>query len=193
MKSILGCLVALALAGCAETPPPSQAARDAASGRAQTAADLLSERLGAELRAAMASGGSVAALAVCKERAPAIAAAVKEESGVDIRRTALRVRNPDNAPDAWELQILREFQARHASGEPWQAMSAQTVERGALRWMGAIPMGQLCSSCHGERETLAEDTRQALAQSYPHDAATGFIVGELRGAFTARVPLTPEE
>lgn len=188
MKPLLGCLLGLALTAC--TQAPSQGEIDAARTRAEAAATLLSEQLSGELRAAMAAGGTVAAISVCKARAPAIAAEIEAETGVKIGRTALRLRNQTNAPDAWEFEMLREFEARHAAGEPLSAMSAQRLERDTLRWVRPIPMGDMCASCHGAREALADDTRQALAQSYPDDGATGFAVGDLRGAFTARVPLT---
>jgi hypothetical protein len=187
MRAFVGCLLGLALAAC--TQAPDQAALDTARTRAETAANLLSERLSTELRAAMASGGTVAAISVCKERAPAIAAEIEAETGVEIGRTALSVRNRANAPDAWELAMLRAFEARHARGEALGAMAAQTLERDTLRWMRPIPMGDMCSSCHGQADELSAETRQALAASYPEDRATGFMVGALRGAFTARVPL----
>jgi hypothetical protein len=120
----------------------------------------------------MTAGGTVAAISVCKERAPAIAAEIEAETGVEIGRTALRVRNRANAPDPWELEMLQAFEARHARGEALGAMTAQTLERDTLRWMRPIPMGAMCSSCHGAPETLGDDTRQALAQSYPDFAAS---------------------
>lgn len=190
MRLLFFGLLGMALAACAKAP--SQSERDHARARAESAAALLSEQLSAELRAAMATGGTVAAIAVCNERAPAIAAEIEADTGVAIGRTALRVRNSANAPDAWELDRLREFEARHARGEPLDTMEAQTIEPNTLRWMRPIPMGEMCQACHGPREALADDTRQALAQSYPDDQATGFAPGDLRGAFTARVPLTSD-
>ena len=64
----------------------------------QLALQLGSELKG-ELGKAMAAGGPVAAISVCRERAPAIAARLSRESGAAVGRTALRVRNPANAPD----------------------------------------------------------------------------------------------
>jgi hypothetical protein len=58
------------------------------------------------------------ALAAC---APAIAAEIHNASGVEIGRTALRVRNAANAPDAWEIEMRRRFEERHATGKPWAA------------------------------------------------------------------------
>ena len=47
--------------------------------------------------------------------------------------------------------------------------------------MRAIPTEALCLTCHGE--TLAPELAAAIAREYPNDQATGFKLGELRGAF----------
>ena len=45
-------------------------------------------------------------------------------------------------------------------------------------------MAPQCLACHGPRESQSPELRTALERDYPHDAATGYAVGELRGAFT---------
>jgi hypothetical protein len=185
-------MFALALVACEQPAPPvapgDAAALEASADQARSAADALFARLRGELTAAMQSGGPVAAMSVCKERAPAIAAALEAETGVDIERTALRVRNPVNAPDAWEREMLESFLARHAAGEAFVDMEAMTVDGNALRWMRPIPMGETCAACHGS--SIAPEVATALLAVYPGDAATGFEPGALRGAFTARVALS---
>lgn len=176
------------LAGCT-TPAVDQHQIDLASTKAAAAADLLSQKLSAELASAMANGGPAAAVLVCKDRAPAIAAEIEAASGVDIERTALRIRNPENAPDAWETTTMESFAARRKAGEAWAAMSATLVDGEQLRWMRPIPLGPMCVTCHGEASGITPETRQALLAIYPGDHAVGFSPGELRGAFTARAPL----
>lgn len=136
----------------------------------------------------MKDGGPVAAIAVCRERAPVIAADVSRETGVTVGRTALRWRNPDNRPSSWERRMLKDFAARQAKGEALPAMSATRVNRGQLEWLKPIPMGAMCLSCHGGSEVTPE-TAAAIAAAYPRDKARGFATGDLRGAFRARVPL----
>lgn len=176
------------LAGCATAAPEARV--DAAEARAREAADLLFTRLSGELSAAMQAGGPPGAVGVCRDRAPAIAQDVARETGVRIGRTSLRVRNPANAPDAWEREVLEAFEARRAGGEAWSAMEARQVNGAELRWMRPIPTGALCVSCHGGAE-VSPATEAALAAAYPRDAARGYAMGDLRGAFTARVPLSP--
>lgn len=195
-KSILLGGLCLTVAACAdtrlarsgETPAPSAAELAAAEARARAAADTLFTRLNAELIAALQEGGPRAAVNVCKVRAPAIAAEIETQERVDIERTALKVRNPANAPSPWERETLAAFEARHAAGEAWQGMEARRVADGVLHWMRPIPMGGMCIACHGGDE-VAPETAAAIAAAYPNDTARGFAVGQLRGGFSARVPL----
>jgi hypothetical protein len=43
-----------------------------------------------------------------------------------------------------------------------------------------------CLVCHGEAEAQPAALREALASAYPHDRATGYAVGDLRGAFSLK-------
>lgn len=146
-----------------------------------------------ELNSAMESGGPIEAIAVCKERAPAIAAELGESSGWEVGRTSLKTRNTLlNTPDAWEMQVLESFDTRLADGQPIDTLAQAEVvedERGrAFRFMKAIPTVELCLACHGEH--IAEPVLEALDEHYPDDRARGFKVGDIRGAFTLSKPLS---
>ncbi|MFZ0255694.1 MAG: DUF3365 domain-containing protein [Gammaproteobacteria bacterium] len=143
------------------------------------------------LKTAIASGGPAHAIEVCKETAPAIAAAISEDRGWDIARTSLKLRNPSNAPDAWERRVLEEFKQRVARGEDPQQIDRHEIVsvngQRYFRYMKAIPMDQVCLTCHGKE--LAPPIATKLEDLYPQDQATGFSVGDLRGAFTIRQPM----
>jgi hypothetical protein len=149
---------------------------------------MLAKVLMSELSAALNEGGAAKAIGVCKNRAPDIAADVSKQSGLEVRRTALKVRNAANAPDAWEIKVLEEFRARVAKGEdPSGVEHSAIVEQAGqrtFRYMKAIPMGEPCLKCHGPELDPALQVR--IREFYPKDEATGFKKGELRGAFTVR-------
>lgn len=180
-----------ALSSCTTPAAPTSDEIEAASAKARSSADLLFQRLSAELGAAMAKGGPAAAIRVCKDRAALIASEIEASSGVDIERTALRVRNPANAPDAWEKTTMETFSARREAGEDWSAMTAIRIEGKYLRWMRPIPLGGMCVTCHGGADAIPPEARRVLLEAYPNDTAVDFAVGELRGAFTARVGTAP--
>ena len=71
--------------------------------------------LKSELKEAMQSGGPIQAIDVCKKIAPKIAARASEQTGWRVGRTALKVRNSANTPDAWERRVLEDFEKRKAS------------------------------------------------------------------------------
>jgi hypothetical protein len=149
------------------------------------------QRLKAELEAAIAQGGPVGAIAVCRDKAPAIAQELSAASGALVSRTALRVRNPANAPQPWQREVLLRFQDRMAAGEAADGLeSIETPAGEGARYMKAIPTGPLCLTCHGS--SLSAEVQSALRSMYPEDAATGFAVGDLRGAFSVVWPAEGE-
>ena len=142
----------------------------------------LGSQLKQELRQAMAAGGPVAAVKVCHTRAAAIAAAVSAETQWEIGRTSLKWRNPNNAPDEWEQQTLRQFEQRKAAGEAVAKLEAMKTTNEGFRYMKAIPTQGLCLTCHGTE--IKPEIASELQRLYPEDNATGFRLGDIRGAFT---------
>jgi cytochrome c551/c552 len=147
-----------------------------------------------ELQAAMKEGGPAHAIGVCGEVAPSIAGNISQKSGWAVGRTALKVRNPRNAPSVRERAVLMAFKQRRAAGESFKTMESATVveegDRRYLHYMKAIPTQEVCLACHGSN--VKEPVQQAIDAQYPADAATGFEKGELRGAFTFVKPLGAE-
>lgn len=159
---------------------------------ARATAMALGGKLKAELEAALKSDGPVKALAVCKTVAPAIAADLAASSGGKVGRTALKVRNPANAPDAFETAVLLRFVDDVAKGaDPAKLEHAEIVDadgKRLLRYMKAIPMAPApCATCHGTE--VAPDLLKSIRDLYPADQAVGFKPGEIRGAFTITKPL----
>jgi len=153
----------------------------------------LGGQLKGELSKAIAEGGPIAAINICYLRAPEIAAQLSQSSGARVGRTALRVRNPSNAPDELERAVLEQFSTDLGSGPVDRPLEAVfEIRRGDAaerRYMRAIPTDALCLTCHGK--TLAPEIAAAIARDYPKDQATGFEQGQLRGAFSVVWPAAP--
>lgn len=185
--ALAGALLALALSG------PAGAAEDLSS-RVQASKAAVSAFAGSlkgALKGALEKGGPLGAIAACNERAPAIASEQSARHGLAIGRTSLGVRNPANAPDAWERAVLEDFERRRAAGEDAADLVryevVETDGRREFRFMKAIPTGEVCLACHGA--ALAPEVASRLDALYPDDRARGFAVGDLRGAFTVRQPM----
>jgi hypothetical protein len=153
----------------------------------------LGSQLKGELSKAIAEGGPLAAINVCYLRAPEIAAQLSEASGARVARTALRVRNPSNAPDDLERSVLEQFRVDLGTGPLDRPLEAAfEIRRGDAverRYMRAIPTDALCLTCHGK--DLSPELAAAIARDYPGDQATGFEQGQLRGAFSVTWPAAP--
>lgn len=176
--------------GCAGLAAPALAADDEMTALVDEAKGLMGSFGGTlkdELMAAVKAGGPVNAIGVCNEVAPEIAASVSEGSGWNVGRSSHRLRNPDNAPDAFTAAAIAEFLEREAAGEkPDDLAKAAIVEedgKQVFHIVKAIPTGDLCVNCHGGDEVTAE-VEAKLAQLYPDDEARGFSVGQMRGVFT---------
>ena len=181
MKRILCSAVSLLLgsvAFAADIDKP--AAVDDAKAITQQFAGTLRE----ELVGAMQSGGPINALEVCNIEAMPITAGVAEERHADVSRVSLKNRNPDNVPNDWQRLVLEDFDKRAASGEAIDTMaSVEFVESDnatQLRFMKAVPTGGPCLACHGQE--LDAGLQARITELYPDDKATGYSLGEVRGA-----------
>lgn len=152
-------------------------------------ADALAATLQTELQRAIKQGGPIAAISVCHDKAPAIAAQLSTQSGAHIRRIALRTRNPQAEPSAAQRERLTALLAAPltADGKPQMlAWRETTSQASTIEFLRAIPLGPLCVTCHGE--AIAPDLSAAIKKLYPDDQAVGFKLGELRGAFAITWP-----
>jgi len=141
----------------------------------------------------IAKGGHANAISVCREKAPAMAKGLSEKTGWAIRRVSLKNRNPKATPDAWEAAVLQEFEQRLAAGQsPVTMDKSEVVEidgKKVMRYMKALPTQELCMSCHGKENKVSPEVQAKLKELYPDDKATGYDVGQIRGAITAKKPL----
>ena len=162
---------------------PVRSADDVALATANTAAADLGRSLRARLLAAMGGGGPTRAVDVCTRGASAIAAAVAERNHARVGRGSLRMRGATAAPD-WVQVWLRAQGERPAAG----VVGFARVEDGRARVLRPIAIEAPCLHCHGE--SVAPAVSALLAEHYPNDAATGYRLGDLRGALWAEVELS---
>ena len=179
--------VILAVAGCAApSPEPVDV-----SAKSAALADRFQADLQGQLQAAMKAGGPVGAIGVCQQAAPAIAASLSEESGAEVRRIALKERNPAAAPEGDLRERLEQLAAAPLTADGKPAVMQWTSGSGAdakAHYMRAIPMKEEpCAACHGT--SIAPEVKDKLAELYPADKATGFKPGDLRGAIAISWPL----
>ncbi len=162
-------------------PPERTAAEQEALAAANAAADELGRTLRARLLEAMANGAPAAA-EVCANEAATRTAEVGARNHASVGRGSTRMRGATPPPpwvQAW-LVAQREGSAEGVTG--WQR-----VEEGRARVLRPIVIEAPCLTCHGE--TVSPEVQALLAARYPDDRATGYRLGDLRGALWAEVSL----
>jgi len=147
--------------------------------KAEAARTELAGKLMGRLQEVLKTEGPEKAIEVCQNEAPALAEKVGRSNGVRIGRTSTKLRNPSNRTPGWAESLVA---AKVAEPRFIQAPD------GGLRALLPIRIGQACLACHGPEKDLAPGVRVALQQKYPHDQATGYKAGELRGWFWVEVP-----
>lgn len=148
----------------------------------------------AELQRELERSGPVRAIVACKYSVPEASAAISRETGMRVTRVSLRPRNRlIGEPDAWEQQILLDFERRVSTGEKADGLeySETVAEPGGryFRYMKAIPVVQSCLACHGPLENISEAVRAKLNGDYPHDRSVNYRLGQVRGAVSVKKPL----
>lgn len=192
-------ILALLLAGCttpgtdlSKAEPAKPDPKQVEEMRA-TAKTLLTQ-LGGKLKAEMSANGPASAVSVCKTIAPQIAADISKQTGWQVGRVGTRARNAETGtPDAWNAKALANFSERMKQGEKPDTMElAEIVNEPSgktLRYAKAVALQPVCVTCHGPAESIPEGVKARLQAEYPLDKATGYSVGELRGAVVIKRPL----
>lgn len=163
-------------------PEPALDPEAEALARAKTGAKALGSTLMARVVEGLASGTPESTLVMCSEEAQGLTALVASEHGVKVGRTSDRLRNPTNAGPEWAATWLASVKDT-PPGEIAPMTAVVEVEGGkAARFAAPIVIAEPCLACHGEPSAAV---KAELAKRYPEDRATGYALGELRGALWA--------
>lgn len=191
MKPVMvGIWLPVLIIGCAGEPekPAAKFDREKTIAACERLITDFQSALKRDLFSALAEGGPESAISVCRVKAPAIADSFSQMAGLEIRRVSLRQRNPQYAPDSFEIAVLEQFAAT-GSAEPqtYSAVTFDSADVRRFRYIREIKVDRLCLNCHGDPGTFSEPLAAALARDYPRDRAVGYAIGESRGGFSITV------
>lgn len=103
-----------------------------------------------------------------------------KKSGIEIKQTTLRYRNPDNAPDKFESKALKMFlNPSYPEGKGYGEVVSKEGEP-YYRYVLPIYVEKACLKCHGESDGKADPTGHMKE---------GYKVGEARWAVSVSMPL----
>jgi hypothetical protein len=194
---VLCCLVLVSCAKPAEEPVAEVAAPEVVAEWLETSPEMMTEtqraqqelvlaatnamvsELMGELMAAMEDGDASAAIGVCKEKAPAVAANISMQYGLAIGRTSHKLRNPANTAPDWAMEFVDGLV---------DTPSYVVGPKGELGALLPIKLAAECQMCHGPAEMIDEEVMASISTHYPDDQAVGFAEGDLRGWLWVEAP-----
>jgi hypothetical protein len=187
-------LAALALVALLPACAPKRETPDAADIRAARQAALtFDQRMSREIIARLdRDEDPVAVYLAYADNVPGWGKALSDAAQIDFSRTALGVRTPADAPDAWERQQMEQMSFMLDTGIDSETLDVAEVrqegEEKVFRWMRPILMTEECLVCHGEN--IAHRVKLLLGQEYPLDEGTGYSANQLGGAYSVRQVLS---
>ncbi len=168
------------------------AADQAALEKAKAAASKLGGATRARLTETMTQGGFKQGVEVCSAEAQDIARKVREETGARVGRSSNRLRKPKDAPPPWVADWLKTQGERKAQGVSALTQVVDTPQGRVARFIKPIEIEALCLGCHGDPASIQNEVKAILAEKYPADQASGYSLGDLRGALWAEVDVIPK-
>jgi len=156
---------------------------------AKKAIKTLMKDMKKNFKSAMKKDGAVGAVNFCSNKAEEIIANVNKsfKNGVSIKRVTLKPRNPKDKANDSETAILTSLEGLQGNGVVLPKMLVQKVDKTHTRVFKPIIVQAKCLICHGTQDKLDPKAYEAIKAKYPNDKATGYKVGDLRGAFVVDI------
>ncbi|GBE12190.1 hypothetical protein BMS3Bbin14_00451 [bacterium BMS3Bbin14] len=173
-----------------ETGPQGPNERQEIIQLGRMATKKLVRTLGSRMKKHLRENGPAGALGFCAAKAQELTARINRElpAAVRVKRISLRYRNPLDAPLKDEAGILRALHLLKNAGAVLPDYVLQRVGRRSYKFYRPITINKgVCLNCHGHRARMKPGVKKALAKFYPDDRATGYNLGDLRGAVVVTI------
>jgi hypothetical protein len=118
-----------------------------------------------------------------------ILASFKEKYGIKnitIKRTSLKLRNPNNSPDVVEKEIMTHWESLAKDGK--EVEPATKHKNGVYYSLAPIRIiSPVCLGCHGDDNQRDKKAYNKILSKYPNDKAIGYNLNDLRGAVSVTI------
>jgi len=178
-------MLAIAAADCSSEKVKQEELKTATTIGEKASMELM-QTLKAQLQQAIQDSGAAYAIRFCNTSALPLTrkVAFNQPDGVTIKRTSERYRNPVNAPDPLEEEVLATLAEAYASGKNTGGPLMRTTNENGHRtyhYFKPMIMAELCTNCHGQRTSMDSAVVRVLDERYPDDRAVGYEAGDFRG------------
>ena len=110
----------------------------------------------------------------------AVSREFSESTNFAMKQTSLDYRNPENAPDEFEIKLLKQFQVTRNKDATWGEDFDKEGNK-IIRYILPLYIKEECLPCHGKPEYEGELDITGYKKE-------GYEVGELRGAISIAAP-----
>lgn len=133
------------------------------------------------LLGAIQKGGTDYAVAFCNEKAMPLTDSLSKKYRVEIQRISAKNRNPKNVASLFDKKMLALF----ASTAVPSLKDTLINTPKSYVYYKPIKIGMpTCLQCHGKpKQDINDATASTIHKKYHFDKATGYSMGELRGAW----------
>ncbi|GAB4208868.1 MAG: hypothetical protein Fur0023_20730 [Bacteroidia bacterium] len=136
-----------------------------------------------KLRQALDEKGFYESVKYCNHQALPITDSLSKFYGIKAKRTSLKIRNPRNAPDSLEKQILEMYEKTGLR----QPIIVEVKD--SIRFFTPIFIAPFCLTCHGvPNQDIPDVTLKALNELYPNDNARNYQLYDIRGMWSISFP-----
>lgn len=187
MKSLFGFTILLLVLSACE---PSLSEKEIRHYREQgdEIVKSASEKLSGTLMSKMKEGGATEAIGFCHQSALPITKKMGAYHDVEIKRTSLKIRNPENLPSEEELKVLLYYEDKLVEGKELNPLVSLDPS-GRPSYYAPIRVQKKCLMCHGTpKQEVSSAIDSILKVKYPEDLAIGYNEGDLRGIWSISFP-----
>jgi hypothetical protein len=107
---------------------------------------------------------------------------------LEVKRVSFNNRNSENFPDEFEKEGIKEFEklfAENKINSETEIIKKINVDgKESIRFMKPIIIEAPCLNCHGSENEIIPEVKDLIQKKYPYDKATGYKIGDLRGAIS---------
>lgn len=131
----------------------------------------------------------VSAMAFCTHKADELTKEVntKLPENANVRRAALKTRNPDNKADALDVAVMEQMivDMNGTKNNIEKPIMVETIN--AYRVYKPLVTKPVCLKCHGSQKEITPEIQKMITENYPKDMATNFKAGDLRGVIVSEI------
>lgn len=134
-----------------------------------------------------ADKSGLSAIGFCSEKAEDITKELNKKlpTYASVRRTALKIRNENNAPDALDIKVMEEYEASIAA-KIFLPTDIKVVKEGdTTRIYKPLITQGVCLKCHGS--DISKEIQKEITAKYPNDKAVAFKEGSFRGMIVSEI------